>query len=80
MPTPIDTSGETDVADVDGDHQRIERRPGVRPSGIGAAPARQADAVRFDVVIYQLGPPEAASDINVVVVASEQEVVVIERR
>jgi hypothetical protein len=80
MPTPIDTSGETDVADVDGDHQRIERRPGVRPSGIGAAPARQADAVRFNIVVHQLGSGEAARNIDIVVVASEQEVVVIERR
>src|SRR5688500_3730561 len=36
-------SGETDVADVDGDQQRIQARPGVRPSEIGATPARQAD-------------------------------------
>src|SRR5262249_58381252 len=64
-----------DVADVDGDHQGIEPRPGVRPSGIGATPARQADAVRFDIVVYQLGRVEAARNIDIVVVASEQEVV-----
>jgi hypothetical protein len=61
-----------DVADVDGDHQGIKPRPGVRPSGIGATPARQADAVRFDIVVYQLGRVEGARDIDIIVVASEQ--------
>jgi hypothetical protein len=64
-----------DVADVDGDHQRVEPRPGVRPSGIGATPARQADAVRFDIAVYQLGRVEGARNIDIVVVGSEEEVI-----
>src|SRR5262249_44715853 len=64
-----------DVADVDGDHQGIEPRPGVRPSGMGAAPARQADAVRCDIAVYQRGRVEGARNIDIVVVASEQEVI-----
>src|SRR5687768_3694554 len=61
-------SGGTDVADVDGDQQWIGPRPGVRPSEIGATPARQADAVRFDIVVHQLGRGEAARNLDVVVV------------
>src|SRR5262245_32397726 len=64
-------SGETDVADVDGDQQRVEDWPAVRPSEIGATPARQADAVRFDIVVHQLGRGKAARNLDVIVVASE---------
>ena len=70
---PTDASGETDVADVDGDHQRVEPRPAVRPSGVGATPARQAYAVRFDIVVHQLGPGEAARNIHIVIVSSQQD-------
>lgn len=41
-------SGESDVADIDRDRQRIEFRPQIHSAGIGATLARQADPVHFD--------------------------------
>ena len=61
--------GEPRVADINGNHQRIEDSTAIRTSGVGAALGRHLDTVSGNVVGRELRGAKAASDFHIVVVA-----------
>jgi hypothetical protein len=75
-PTMIEAASllESDLADIDGHHQRIERWPVIGSACVGPAPRRQLYPVGLDIDEHELRGVEAARDVDVVVVPPQEQI------
>src|SRR5215469_14985333 len=70
--------GETDLTDVDADHQHVQDRPAPRTTCVGAPLSSQMNAVRHDVVGSELRCREPACNIDPVIMAPQSKVTIKE--
>jgi hypothetical protein len=67
---------ETDLADVDANHQNVQDWPASRSTCVGAPFGRQMNAVRHGVVGSELGRGETGCNIDAVILATQSEVII----
>ena len=77
-PQTIQALAETDLADVDANHQHVQDWPAPRATRVGAPFGRQMNAVRYNIVGSELRCGETACNIDIVVVAPQSKVMIKE--